>query len=104
MQENKLVSAIITTHNRLDLLKQAIKSVKQQTYIDIEVIVVDDASTDGTKDYCSALTDIHYIYIPPSESRGGNHARNVGIRNANGYYIAFLDDDESGYLRRQKSR
>lgn len=94
MQENKLVSAIITTHNRLDLLKQAIKSVKQQTYIDIEVIVVDDASTDGTKEYCTALTGIHYIYISPAESKGGNHARNVGIRNANGYYIAFLDDDD----------
>ena len=81
MQENKLVSAIITTHNRSDLLKQAIKSVKQQTYIDIEVIVVDDASTDGTKEYCTALTGIHYIYISPAESKGGNHARNVGIEN-----------------------
>lgn len=94
MQENKLVSAIITTHNRLDLLKQAIKSVKQQTYIDIEVIVVDDASTDGTKEYCTALTGIHYIYISPAESKGGNHARNVGIENSHGEYIAFLDDDD----------
>ena len=62
MQENKLVSAIITTHNRLDLLKQAIKSVKQQTYID-------------------------YIYISPAESKGGNHARNVVIENSHGEYL-----------------
>ena len=47
-----MVSAIITTHNRLTLLKRAIESVKLQTYRNIELIVVSDGSEDGTKEYC----------------------------------------------------
>ena len=89
----KLVTAIITTHNRLELLKRAIDSVFTQTYKNIELIVVDDASTDGTSEYCKNRP-IQYIYIPKAESKGGNYARNQGIRAAKGEYIAFLDDDD----------
>lgn len=89
----KKVSAIITTHNRLALLKRAINSVFSQTYKPLELIVVDDSSTDGTKEYC---TNKHftYLYIPKEESKGGNYARNLGIKAATGEYIAFLDDDD----------
>ncbi len=90
----RLVSAIITTHNRLDLLKRAIESVLSQTYKEIELIVVDDCSTDGTKEYCEAQS-FRYIHIPKEESRGGNHARNMGVLAAKGYYVAFLDDDDA---------
>jgi glycosyltransferase involved in cell wall biosynthesis len=93
MNNEPLVTAIITTHDRLQLLKRAIESVKQQTYNNIELIVVDDWSSDGTKEYCETQ-DFKYIYIPREESKGGNYARNLGIRNANGEYIAFLDDDD----------
>ena len=91
-----LVSAIITTHGRLELLKIAIKSVQEQTYPLIEIIVVDDCSEDGTKEWLENITDpsIKYIYIPREQSRGGNHARNVGIQISTGKYIAFLDDDD----------
>lgn len=89
----RLVSAIITTHNRLTLLKRAIESVYAQTYPNIELIVIDDNSTDGTKEYCENQP-FQYIYIPPTESRGGNYARNLGIKAAKGEYIAFLDDDD----------
>lgn len=89
----KLVTAIITTHNRLNLLKRAIDSVYAQTYPNIELIVVDDASTDGTSNYCKPLP-LQYIYIPKEESKGGNYARNQGIRAAQGEYVAFLDDDD----------
>lgn len=89
----KMVTAIITTHNRLDLLKRAIDSVYAQTYPNIELIVVDDASTDGTLEYCKNLP-LQYIYIPKEESKGGNYARNQGIRAAKGEYVAFLDDDD----------
>lgn len=89
----QLVSAIITTHNRAELLTRAIESVLGQTYPEMEVIVVDDASTDNTSDVC-AKYPIQYIYIPEVESRGGNYARNLGIRAANGEYCAFLDDDD----------
>ena len=89
----KLVTAIITTHNRLQLLRRAVDSVFAQSYKEIEVIVVDDASTDGTQEYCKSIP-VKYIYIPKGESRGGNYARNQGIRAANGEYVAFLDDDD----------
>lgn len=91
--EKKLVSAIITTHNRRDLLKRAIDSVLVQTYPNIELIVVDDASDDGTSEVCNDKR-IKYIYIPKSESHGGNYARNLGIKTSKGEYCAFLDDDD----------
>ena len=91
---NSLVSAIITTHNRLDNLKKAINSVLNQTYKNIEIIVVDDASSDGTYEYCSKIKQIKYLRIEKDDSKGGNYARNLGIQNAKGDYIAFLDDDD----------
>lgn len=90
----KLVSAVITTHNRLDLLKRAIDSVFAQTYSNIECIVVSDNSTDGTNEYCESRKDIVFINIKPEESKGGNYARNLGIKAAKGDYVAFLDDDD----------
>lgn len=89
----KLVSAIITTHNRKTLLKRAIESVLSQTYQNIECIVVDDKSDDGTCELCQKYP-IQYIFIPASESKGGNYARNKGIKAAKGKYVAFLDDDD----------
>lgn len=87
------VSAIITTHNRVDCLRAAIESVLQQTYKNIECIIVDDASTDNTKEVCEEYP-VHYIYIPKEESKGGNYARNVGVLASSGKYVAFLDDDD----------
>lgn len=87
------VSAIITTHNRAELLERAISSVIGQTYKELECIVVDDASTDNTKDICSKYP-VQYIYIKKEESRGGNYARNLGIKASKGKYCAFLDDDD----------
>ena len=94
--ENILVSAIIVTHNRLPLLKRAVKSVENQTYDNIELIVVDDASDDGTNIYGDELIKrgYKYLYIDKEHSKGGNHARNVGIKNSTGEYIALLDDDD----------
>ena len=88
------VTAIITTHNRLPLLKRAIDSVIDQTYSNIELIVVSDNSTDGTVEYCNGRNDFQFIGIPASESKGGNYARNLGIKAARGEYVAFLDDDD----------
>ena len=92
----KLVSAIIITHNRRELVEKAYRSVKQQDYCPMEIIVVDDASEDGTKEYFEGMVDpqLRYFYISREESRGGNHARNVGICQARGEYLAFLDDDD----------
>ena len=87
------VTAIITTHNRKSLVGRAIESVLNQSYENIECIVVDDASSDGTEEVCRKYP-IKYIYIPQAESKGGNYARNVGIKKAQGKYVAFLDDDD----------
>lgn len=97
-----LVSAIITTHNRLSLLKRSCDSVLNQTYPKIELIIVDDASTDMTQKWSTYLEkyfpkgekSVKYIHIPPEESKGGNYARNLGIKNSHGEYVAFLDDDD----------
>lgn len=93
---NPLVSCVIPTHNRVDLLPRALESVLNQTYANIEVIVVSDGSTDNTNEimnlYCESDKRIKFInYFP---ARGGNIARNTGIEKSNGEYIAFLDDDD----------
>lgn len=88
-----MVSAIITTHNRLELLKRAVQSVYNQANVNIELIVVDDGSSDGTQQWC-IKQKFKYIRIEPQDSHGGNYARNLGIKNAIGEYIAFLDDDD----------
>lgn len=95
METEKLVSAIITTKNRLSLLIKALESIKAQTYPNIECIIVDDGSNDGTEEYCKNRPDIIYIKIPPKESKGGNYARNIGIHHSHGTYIAFCDDDDT---------
>lgn len=88
-----MVSAIITTHNRLHLLKRAVQSVYAQIDVSIELIVVDDGSSDGTQQWCSNQK-FKYIRIEPQDSHGGNYARNLGIKMASGEYVAFLDDDD----------
>ncbi len=89
-----MVSVVITTHNRLERLKRAVESVLSQTYENIELIVVDDASTDGTREWCGTQSDFRYIWIKKEESNGACRARNKGLASANGVYIAFLDDDD----------
>ena len=97
---NKLVTAIITTHNRRQLLERAIESVLAQTYGYMELIIVDDGSTDMTEVYCESLVKsekrmpIIYMRIEPGKGHGGNYARNLGIKAAKGEYVAFLDDDD----------
>ena len=102
-----LVSAIITTHNRKEQVIKAIESVIRQTYGKIELIVVDDASDKESSDYLRKLASkkgYKYIYISSDESKGGNHARNVGIAVSSGEYIAFLDDDDQWMPEKTKKQ
>ena len=90
-----MVTAIITTHNRKNLVLKAIASVENQSYKNIEIIVVDDHSTDGTKEIIEEYiknTSIRYIYN--TDDLGGNHIRNLGILESKGELVAFLDDDD----------
>ena len=89
------VSIIIPTYNRGKYICQAIESCLVQTYTDIEVIVVDDGSTDDTKKKVAFYEDkIKYIY---TQNGGPAHARNIGMRHAKGQYISFLDSDDLYY-------
>jgi glycosyltransferase involved in cell wall biosynthesis len=87
-----LVSVIIPTYNYAHFLREAIDSVIEQTFKDYEIIVVDDGSTDDTKEVIKQYScNIHYIY---KKNSGPNSSRNAGIKASCGKYIAFLDADD----------
>ena len=88
------VSVIIPTYNRAGLLPRAVNSVLAQTYRDYEIIIVDDCSTDDTQDVIRRFADAHVRAFRHSENSTGANARNTGIANARGEYVAFLDDDD----------
>lgn len=89
-----LVSVVIPTYNRAHLLPAAIESVRRQTFRDLEIIVVDDASADDTDAVVHGIGDRRVRYFRHDENRGGGAARNTGIARARGAYIAFLDSDD----------
>jgi len=82
---------VIPTYNRYTLLKRAINSLLAQTHPVDEIIIVDDGSTDNTKDIQKDFPNIIYIY---QNNRGVSAARNVGIQKAKNEWIAFLDSDD----------
>jgi glycosyltransferase involved in cell wall biosynthesis len=87
-----LVSVIIPTYNRAEFIAETVESVLNQTYSNIETIIVDDGSTDNTRDVLKKYQDkIDYIYQDRSER---SKARNEGVRHSQGDYIAFLDSDD----------
>jgi glycosyltransferase involved in cell wall biosynthesis len=88
------VSVIIPTFNRAHLLPETLQSVLYQTFVDLEVLVVDDGSTDETEQIVHRLGDSRIIYIYQVHSGLPAVARNTGLRQARGKYIAFLDSDD----------
>ncbi|HEX8279155.1 MAG TPA: glycosyltransferase, partial [Segetibacter sp.] len=89
-----LVSVIIPCYNQGKYLAEAIQSILVQTYKDIEIIVVDDGSTDNTRDVATSYTQVKYVY---QQNRGLSAARNCGIRNSTGGFLVFLDSDDLLY-------
>ncbi len=100
--ETPKVSIIIPAHNRAHLLQRAIESLLNQTYKEFEVIVVDDGSIDGTKEVVKDCNDARIRYIKLEENRGAAAARNIGIDNAKGEFIAFQDTDDEWHHEKLK--
>jgi glycosyltransferase involved in cell wall biosynthesis len=89
------VSVVMPLYNRAATVSNAIDSVLAQTFDGFELIVVDDGSTDGSADVVEAIGDRRIRLIRLGENRGGNAARNEGIRQARGAIISFLDSDDA---------
>jgi glycosyltransferase involved in cell wall biosynthesis len=91
-----LVSIYLPTRNRVELLSRAVDSVLGQTYEAIELIVVDDASTDGTQDYLrrKVRDDARLRYITNPKQIGAAASRNIAISNSKGFFVTGLDDDD----------
>ncbi len=95
-----LVSVVIPTHNYSQFVVEAVSSAAAQTYPNSEVIVVDDGSTDDTRERLGPYMDrIRYVY---QENRGLAAARNTGIRHAQGEWVAFLDSDDLWHAQKTK--
>lgn len=92
----ELISVIIPTYNRTKLLANAIHSVQKQTYRNIELLVVDDYGTDDLVEMINEISgnDNRVRYVRNNRKKGVSGARNTGILNASGKYIAFLDSDD----------
>jgi glycosyltransferase involved in cell wall biosynthesis len=97
------VSVILPVHNRADVLERAISSVLEQDFADFELIVVDDGSTDESATVAQSITDERVRLIRLDRNRGGNAARNEGIRASRASLIAFLDSDDR-YLPNKLAR
>jgi glycosyltransferase involved in cell wall biosynthesis len=90
------VSFIVPTYNRAHVIKRSIESALNQTYRDFEILIVDDGSTDETFGVVKPLLELpHVRYFRHEKNKGSQAARNTGIKNARGDYVAFLDSDDT---------
>jgi glycosyltransferase involved in cell wall biosynthesis len=92
--EKELVSVVLPTYNRASCLERSIRSVLNQTWQDLELIIVDDGSTDHTQELVSSVEDQRICYVKTMINRGAGAARNYGIARAQGTYVAFQDSDD----------
>lgn len=97
------VSVNITTYNRSNALNRCLESVLNQSYKNLEVIVVDDHSTDGTEDVVKKHMDAdsRLSYIRHQTNKGNASARNTALKKCTGHYVAFMDDDDE-WIDKQK--
>ncbi len=89
-----LVTVIIPTYNRADLLPRAVRSVLNQSYTSLELLVVDDGSTDGTAEVMKGFEDSRVRFLRLETNQGQCGAMNAGIGAARGEWVCFLDSDD----------
>jgi glycosyltransferase involved in cell wall biosynthesis len=99
-----LISVVIPTKNRAQRLVKAVISAQQQIGVTLEILIVDDASTDNTEVVVKSLADndVRIKYFRHHQSSGGGAARNTGIENSTGDLVAFLDDDDEWHSNKLK--
>ena len=89
------ISVIVPIYNSMDCLEKCVKSICAQTYTDLEILLIDDGSTDGTDKLCERLASEDYrIRTYHKKNGGASTARNIGIRLAKGEYLGFVDSDD----------
>lgn len=88
------ISVVMPVHNRADVLPRAIQSVLDQSLEDFELVIVDDGSTDDSVAVAKSYEDSRIRVIELGQNRGGNAARNAGVRAAEAPLIAFMDSDD----------
>ncbi|ATA18624.1 glycosyltransferase involved in cell wall biosynthesis [Gibbsiella quercinecans] len=98
--KDALISVVIPTFNRASIILKTVNSVLAQSYKNIEVLVVDDGSLDGTEKVIANIKDSRLKFIPLVENSGGTKPRNIGIEQSRGEYIAFLDSDDEWHSRK----
>jgi len=94
MLHQPLVSVIITTFNRADKVGNCINSILEQDYNNLEIIIVDDCSTDNTEEFIKSNFIKKVKYIRHHLNQGVNFASNTGFKHASGKYVAFIGDDD----------
>jgi glycosyltransferase involved in cell wall biosynthesis len=91
---NPYFSVVIPTYNSLNYLKRSLSSVMSQRFEDFEVIIIDNNSIDGTAEYLESITDERVIKLYVDNYGVIGYSRNIGIKEAKGDWIAFLDSDD----------
>ena len=95
MQTLPCISIVIPTYNAGKYIEECLKSIINQTYSNFEVIIVNDGSTDNTRDICEKYAKIDdRIKLINTENRGAGSARNTGLKETRGKYISFIDSDD----------
>ena len=95
MKKQPLISIIIPIYNIMDCLEKCVDSCIHQTYKNIEILMIDDGSTDGTSELCDKIKEKdNRIRVFHKENGGSSSARNLGIEHAKGEYLGFVDSDD----------
>ena len=89
-----VVTVVVPTHNRSGLLQTTLRSLLWQRDVDLDIVVVDDGSTDSTASAIASFRDERLRMIHNAEARGVSHSRNQGVAEATGEWISFCDDDD----------
>jgi len=97
-----MISVILPTFNNEKTIAKAIKSILDQTYSDFELIVINDFSSDKTREIILSFDDPRIIYLENDRNIGGAESRNKGLKNAKGDFIAMMDGDDIAFDERLK--